>query len=132
MMAVRLVWLFIICAGYDDGRPSQNDRSWLAEAIRRTEADHNRSGDTHLMLPHAAERLPTPSDDRRSWFDDNARSFRRMLLLRRDGARLRAGSRPEKADAGRIAQKIASLVAAGFREHDVVIVAACCKSLHDG
>lgn len=40
------------------------------------------------MVPHATAPLPTPGDDWRDWFADNTRSFRRTLLMRRDGARL--------------------------------------------
>ncbi|MFJ3588946.1 TetR family transcriptional regulator, partial [Streptomyces sp. NPDC090133] len=46
------------------------------------------------MAPHAHAPLPKPEDDWRGWFLDNSRSFRRTLLMRRDGARLHAGSTP--------------------------------------
>lgn len=68
------------------------------------------------MAPHATAPLPTPSDDWRTWFAENMRGFRRTLLLRRDGARLHAGTRPRNADIGRIMHKIAFLVAAGHSE----------------
>ncbi len=70
------------------------------------------------MAPHATAPLPMPSDDWRTWFAENTRSFRRTLLLRRDGARLHAGSRPRVTDIDRIAHKIAFLVASGLREQD--------------
>ncbi|MEO9077865.1 MAG: TetR/AcrR family transcriptional regulator C-terminal domain-containing protein, partial [Rhodanobacter sp.] len=70
------------------------------------------------MAPHASAPLPTPSDDWRTWFADNMRSFRRALLLRRDGARLHAGTRPRNVDIERIMHKIAFLVAAGHREQN--------------
>lgn len=73
------------------------------------------------MVPHAAAPLPLPSDNWRDWFLDNTRSFRRTLLMRRDGARLHAGTFPGAADLGRIAHKIAFLVAAGLPEQDVKI-----------
>ncbi|MFJ8806497.1 TetR/AcrR family transcriptional regulator C-terminal domain-containing protein [Streptomyces sp. NPDC102490] len=68
------------------------------------------------MAPHATAPLPTPDDDWRDWFLENTRSFRRTLLLRRDGARLHAGSSPAAADLGRIAHKMAFLTAAGVPE----------------
>lgn len=40
----------------DVDRSSQHDRSWLNEAIRRVEADANRSADTHLFV------LPLPEE----------------------------------------------------------------------
>jgi len=70
------------------------------------------------MESHAAAPLPTPSDDWRKWFADNMRSFRRTLLLHRDGARLHAGTRPGEADMDRITHKLAFLVASGIREED--------------
>ncbi|MFJ4094090.1 TetR/AcrR family transcriptional regulator C-terminal domain-containing protein [Kitasatospora sp. NPDC089913] len=69
------------------------------------------------MAPHANAPLPTPGDDWRGWFLENTRSFRRTLLLRRDGARLHAGSTPT-ADLDRIRHKMAFLVASGVPEHD--------------
>ncbi|MFC6518155.1 TetR family transcriptional regulator [Streptomyces goshikiensis] len=59
------------------------------------------------MEPHATAPLPTPDDDWRDWFADNTRSFRRTLLMRRDGARLHAGSTPT-GDLDRIRRKWAS------------------------
>ncbi|MFJ6846714.1 TetR/AcrR family transcriptional regulator C-terminal domain-containing protein [Streptomyces griseoluteus] len=69
------------------------------------------------MEPHAAEPLPAPGDDWRDWFADNTRSFRRTLLMRRDGARLHAGSSPA-GDLDRIRRKMEFLVASGVRERD--------------
>jgi TetR/AcrR family transcriptional regulator, tetracycline repressor protein len=69
------------------------------------------------MAPHATEPLPAPGDDWRDWFLDNTRNFRRTLLLRRDGARLHAGSTPA-GDLDRIGHKMAFLVASGVPEHD--------------
>ena len=68
------------------------------------------------MAPHARAPLPTPEDDWREWFLENTRSFRRTLLLRRDGARLHAGSSPGGADRGRIGHKMAFLLASGVPE----------------
>ncbi len=73
------------------------------------------------MGPHAAAPLPRPSDNWREWFLDNTRSFRRTLLMRRDGARLHAGTFPGAADIDRIAHKIAFLVASGLPEQDAKI-----------
>lgn len=70
------------------------------------------------MAPHAAAPLPTLSDDWRDWFLNNTRSFRRTLLMRRDGAKLHAGTRPSAGDLGRIARKMAFLVDFGVPERD--------------
>jgi TetR/AcrR family tetracycline transcriptional repressor len=69
------------------------------------------------MAPHATAPLPTPGDDWRTWFLDNTRSFRRTLLLRRDGARLHAGSTPT-GDLDRIRRKMDFLVGSGVPERD--------------
>ncbi|MFE2889296.1 TetR/AcrR family transcriptional regulator C-terminal domain-containing protein [Streptomyces sp. NPDC059272] len=69
------------------------------------------------MAPHAAAPLPTPNDDWRDWFLDNTRSFRRTLLMRRDGARLHAGTTPAS-DLDRIRHKMNFLVASGVPERD--------------
>lgn len=70
------------------------------------------------MAPHATAPLPTPADNWRDWFLENTRSFRRTLLMRRDGAQLHAGSRPGAMDIDRIAHKMAFLVASGLPERD--------------
>ncbi len=70
------------------------------------------------MMPHATAPLPTPSDDWREWFLSNTRSFRRTLLMRRDGAKLHAGTRPGGADIERITHKMAFLVGSGVPERD--------------
>ncbi|MER6015172.1 TetR/AcrR family transcriptional regulator C-terminal domain-containing protein [Streptomyces bluensis] len=69
------------------------------------------------MEPHATAPLPTPGDDWRDWFTDNTRSFRRALLMRRDGARLHAGSIPA-GDLDRIRRKMDFLVTSGVPERD--------------
>ncbi len=66
------------------------------------------------MAPHARFPLPAPSDDWREWFVDNTESFRRTLLIRRDGARLHAGSRPAGAGLERAKAKVDFLVDAGL------------------
>ncbi|MEU9607211.1 TetR/AcrR family transcriptional regulator C-terminal domain-containing protein [Streptomyces sp. NPDC048057] len=70
------------------------------------------------MAPHAAAPLPQPADHWRDWFLENTRSFRRTLLMRRDGARLHAGSTPGGADLDRIARKMDFLLASGLPERD--------------
>ncbi|MYR55519.1 TetR family transcriptional regulator [Streptomyces sp. SID625] len=69
------------------------------------------------MSPHATAPLPVPGDDWRDWFAGNTRSFRRTLLMRRDGARLHAGSTPV-GDLDRIRRKMEFLVASGVPERD--------------
>ncbi len=69
------------------------------------------------MLPHATAPLPMPEDDWGEWFVENTRSFRRALLMRRDGARLHAGLAPT-ADLDRINAKMAFLTRAGVPERD--------------
>lgn len=69
------------------------------------------------MVPHAEAPLPAPGDDWREWFLENTRSLRRTLLLRRDGARLHAGSAPT-GDLDRIRRKMAFLVASGVPERE--------------
>lgn len=66
------------------------------------------------MAPHATAPLPVPGDDWREWFAQNNRSLRRTLLLRRDGARLHAGSFPGDTDRERIGVKLQFLVGAGL------------------
>ncbi|QMU80339.1 TetR family transcriptional regulator [Streptacidiphilus sp. PB12-B1b] len=68
------------------------------------------------MAPHATAPLPTAADDWRDWFLENMRSFRRTLLIRRDGARLHAGSMPGGTDLDRLARKTAFLIASGVPE----------------
>ncbi|MFH8223667.1 TetR/AcrR family transcriptional regulator C-terminal domain-containing protein [Streptomyces sp. NPDC018057] len=69
------------------------------------------------MTPHATAPLPVPGDDWRDWFAENTRSFRRTLLMRRDGARLHAGTTPV-GDLDRIRRKMEFLVASGVPERD--------------
>jgi TetR/AcrR family tetracycline transcriptional repressor len=68
------------------------------------------------MTPHARAPLPQPGDSWRDWLLENHRSLRRTLLLRRDGARLHAGSFPGEADVGRILRKMEFLASAGVPE----------------
>nr|WP_269329721.1 TetR/AcrR family transcriptional regulator C-terminal domain-containing protein [Kineosporia babensis] len=64
------------------------------------------------MQPHAVQPLPEVPQDWREWFLENTRSFRRTLLLRRDGARLHAGLRPE-GDLPRLLRKMQFLKDSG-------------------
>lgn len=67
--------------------------------------------------------LPIPADpgDWRSWFAENARSFRRSLLAYRDGARLHAGTRPSHAELERLALKVAYMEKAGFTQRHALM-----------
>jgi TetR/AcrR family tetracycline transcriptional repressor len=69
------------------------------------------------MAPHANAPLPSPEDEWRAWFLENSRSFRRTLLMRRDGARLHAGSTPT-GGLDRIRRKMAFLVSSGVPERE--------------
>jgi TetR/AcrR family transcriptional regulator, tetracycline repressor protein len=71
-----------------------------------------------VMAAHATAPLPTPQDDWREWLLENSRSFRRTLLMRRDGARLHAGSRPQGEDLSRALHKLRFLVSSGLSERD--------------
>ena len=70
------------------------------------------------MTPHAEAPLPGEATDWREWLRENNRSFRRTLLMRRDGARLHAGTRPPAGQMGKIMRKVAYLVESGLTEHD--------------
>lgn len=69
------------------------------------------------MVPHATAPLPVLPEDWRAWFVENTRSFRRTLLMHRDGARLHAGLIPG-ADLDRITRKMAFLAASGIPERE--------------
>jgi len=73
------------------------------------------------VAPHAAAPPPAPGADWRDWLREHTRSFRRTLLMRRDGARLHAGSRPGVGDMERIRRIVAFFVAAGLPEHDAMM-----------
>ena len=70
------------------------------------------------MIPHAEALLPGEAANWRDWLRENNRSFRRTLLMRRDGARLHAGTRPAPGEMGKIMRKVAYLVESGLTEHD--------------
>ncbi|MEU7406778.1 TetR/AcrR family transcriptional regulator C-terminal domain-containing protein [Streptomyces sp. NPDC044948] len=81
----------------------------------RTKSDLLAAMAQAAMAPHANAPLPSPEDNWRAWFLENSRSFRRTLLMRRDGARLHAGSTPT-GDLGRIRHKMAFLASSGVPE----------------
>ncbi|MFB8277692.1 TetR/AcrR family transcriptional regulator C-terminal domain-containing protein [Nocardia colli] len=73
------------------------------------------------MAPHVTAPLPKPGDDWREWFLENTRSFRRTLLLRRDGARLHSGSRPGGESLDQLFHKMAFLLESGLPEREAQI-----------
>ncbi|MFF0142270.1 TetR/AcrR family transcriptional regulator C-terminal domain-containing protein [Streptomyces sp. NPDC005227] len=70
------------------------------------------------MEPHSTAPLPQAGEDWRRWFLENTRSFRRTLLMHRDGARLHAGSSPGVISLDRVAHKMGFLLAAGLPERE--------------
>jgi len=62
--------------------------------------------------------LPKEGEDWRVFLNENARSFRRALLSRRDGARIHAGTRPSTPQYEAVEAQIAFLCAAGFSPRD--------------
>lgn len=66
------------------------------------------------ILHGAHERkLPLPGETWDGFLRENARSFRRALLARRDGARLHAGSEPEPGDLDQVEAQLAAVVGLG-------------------
>ncbi|MFE3181127.1 TetR/AcrR family transcriptional regulator C-terminal domain-containing protein [Streptomyces violascens] len=84
---------------------------------RHQEGSPRRHGSGGDGTPCDRAPLPSPEDDWRDWFADNTRSFRRTLLMRRDGARLHACSTPT-GDLDRIRRKMDFLIASGIPERD--------------
>lgn len=70
------------------------------------------------IAPHAAAPLPMPSDDWRDWFLNNTRSFRRTLLIRRDGAKLHAGTQSRRRGSRQDCEHDGLSFASGLRERD--------------
>jgi TetR/AcrR family tetracycline transcriptional repressor len=67
------------------------------------------------ILRRAHERrLPLPDESWDTFLRENARSFRRALLARRDGARLRAGSEPDPGDLEMVEAQLAAVVSRGM------------------
>ncbi|MGJ7536674.1 MULTISPECIES: tetracycline resistance transcriptional repressor TetR [unclassified Variovorax] len=66
------------------------------------------------ILHRAHERkLPLPSETWDAFLRENAHSFRRALLARRDGARLHAGSEPDPGDLDMVEAQLAAVVNLG-------------------
>lgn len=66
------------------------------------------------ILHSAHERkLPVPGETWDAFLRENARSFRRALLARRDGARLHAGSEPDPGDLDMVEAQLAAVVDLG-------------------
>lgn len=66
------------------------------------------------ILHSAHERtLPQPGETWDTFLRENARSFRRALLARRDGARLHAGSEPDPGDLDMVEAQLAAVVELG-------------------
>lgn len=59
-------------------------------------------------------RLPLPEESWEAFLRENARSFRRALLARRDGARLHAGSEPDPDDLEMVEAQLAAVVRLGM------------------
>jgi len=59
-------------------------------------------------------RLPLPEETWETFLRENARSFRRALLARRDGARLHAGSEPDPDDLEMVEAQLAAVVRLGM------------------
>jgi TetR/AcrR family tetracycline transcriptional repressor len=67
------------------------------------------------ILRRAHERrLPLPGESWDAFLRENARSFRRALLARRDGARLHAGSEPDPGDLEMVEAQLAAVVSRGM------------------
>ncbi|KPU91106.1 transcriptional regulator [Variovorax paradoxus] len=58
-------------------------------------------------------KLPLPDETWEGFLRENARSFRRALLARRDGARLHAGSEPDPGDLDMVEAQLAAVVRLG-------------------
>jgi len=66
------------------------------------------------ILRRAHERrLPLPDESWDTFLRENARSFRRALLARRDGARLHAGTEPDPGDLEMVEAQLAAVVSRG-------------------
>ena len=67
------------------------------------------------ILRRAHERrLPLPDESWETFLRENARSFRRALLARRDGARLHAGTEPDPGDLEMVEAQLAAVVSRGM------------------
>ncbi|MFE0018003.1 TetR/AcrR family transcriptional regulator C-terminal domain-containing protein [Mesorhizobium sp. NPDC059054] len=71
-----------------------------------------------VMATHHRVTTSQPASEWPEWFAENARSFRRALLLYRDGARLHAGTRP---GSEQVSSKTDYLMAAGFTHEEALM-----------
>ncbi|QNK70658.1 tetracycline resistance transcriptional repressor TetR [Variovorax sp. PAMC26660] len=67
-----------------------------------------------ILLRAHDRRLPLPEESWETFLRENARSFRRALLARRDGARLHAGSEPDPDDLEMVEAQLAAVVSRGM------------------
>ncbi|MDQ0071216.1 TetR/AcrR family tetracycline transcriptional repressor [Variovorax boronicumulans] len=73
------------------------------------------------ILRHAHERrLPLKGESWEDFLRENARSFRRALLARRDGARLHAGTEPDPGDLEMVEAQLAAVVSRGMAATDAM------------
>ena len=75
-----------------------------------------------MLREHYARPLPASGVDWRVWFRENAHSFRRALLSRRDGARVHAGTLPPPDQLPRAEAMMRLLGAAGFTPEEAVAI----------
>ncbi|MGF6349921.1 tetracycline resistance transcriptional repressor TetR [Variovorax sp. W2I14] len=73
------------------------------------------------ILRRAHERrLPLEGESWEDFLRENARSFRRALLARRDGARLHAGTEPDPGDLEMVEAQLAAVVSRGMAATDAM------------
>lgn len=73
------------------------------------------------ILRRAHERrLPLEGESWEDFLRENARSFRRALLARRDGARLHAGTEPDPGDLAMVEAQLAAVVNRGMAATDAM------------
>jgi TetR/AcrR family tetracycline transcriptional repressor len=73
------------------------------------------------ILRRAHERrLPRDGESWETFLRENARSFRRALLARRDGARLHAGTEPDPGDLAMVEAQLAAVVERGMPATDAM------------
>ena len=73
------------------------------------------------ILRRAHERrLPLEGESWEDFLRENARSFRRALLARRDGARLHAGTEPDPGDLEMVEAQLAAVVNRGMAATDAM------------
>ena len=67
-----------------------------------------------MLVERHTRGIPQPGEHWRTFLHDNAMSFRRGLLAYRDGARIHAGTRPDRPQAGAVEAQLRLLRDAGF------------------